>query len=298
MELPSLGTNCAWEECNQLDFLPFTCDMCNKVFCLDHRSYDQHQCPSAYQKDVRVPTCPLCNALVPVARGEDPNIKMNEHIANQCQGSNTGTSNTGTAKQDPSKRCHMKGCKRVDMVQVRCDQCAHQFCLRHRGPPDHKCEGKQSTLANAASRRAATNTGSKTSGSSSRGSTQPRLSQKTADSRAPQQSYLNETGRQLEAARRERQTQATVRAQAPATQSHASAPNALQMSEDEALARALQESIQPTVRQADPPVTAAAAASTGTPAVQSEEDAALARAIAASLEEQERPKEQSSCLLS
>jgi hypothetical protein len=30
-----------------VDFLPFTCDCCSNVFCLEHRSYDAHRCPKA-----------------------------------------------------------------------------------------------------------------------------------------------------------------------------------------------------------------------------------------------------------
>lgn len=44
MELPYVGQNCEAEDCNQLDFLPFVCDHCKKVFCLNHKSCDQHNC--------------------------------------------------------------------------------------------------------------------------------------------------------------------------------------------------------------------------------------------------------------
>ncbi|KAK0040821.1 AN1-type zinc finger protein 1 [Biomphalaria pfeifferi] len=44
MELPHLGANCNVESCNQLDFLPFQCDGCGKIFCQHHRSRDQHNC--------------------------------------------------------------------------------------------------------------------------------------------------------------------------------------------------------------------------------------------------------------
>ncbi|KAK3756229.1 hypothetical protein RRG08_035291 [Elysia crispata] len=44
MELPHIGQNCEAANCNQLDFLPFVCDACRKVFCLQHKSQDQHKC--------------------------------------------------------------------------------------------------------------------------------------------------------------------------------------------------------------------------------------------------------------
>ncbi|GFN93040.1 An1-type Zinc finger protein 1-like [Plakobranchus ocellatus] len=44
MELPHIGQNCDAENCNQLDFLPFKCDHCGKVFCLQHKFCDDHKC--------------------------------------------------------------------------------------------------------------------------------------------------------------------------------------------------------------------------------------------------------------
>jgi hypothetical protein len=39
----------------------------------------------AYTKDARVPVCPLCNQPVPVNRGEDPNIRVDMHMQNECK---------------------------------------------------------------------------------------------------------------------------------------------------------------------------------------------------------------------
>jgi len=42
MEIPTLGENCAFRGCGQLDFLPFVCRGCAQTFCLDHRN--DHGC--------------------------------------------------------------------------------------------------------------------------------------------------------------------------------------------------------------------------------------------------------------
>ncbi|NXB18058.1 ZFAN1 protein, partial [Rhagologus leucostigma] len=39
-----VGQHCGVPECRQLDFLPFVCDGCSGVFCLQHRSRDAHGC--------------------------------------------------------------------------------------------------------------------------------------------------------------------------------------------------------------------------------------------------------------
>lgn len=70
MEFPDLGAHCSEPSCQRLDFLPLKCDACLGIFCADHVAYAQHHCGSAYQKDIQVPVCPLCNVPVPVARGE------------------------------------------------------------------------------------------------------------------------------------------------------------------------------------------------------------------------------------
>ncbi|KAI5953408.1 hypothetical protein KGF54_002780 [Candida jiufengensis] len=40
----NIGKNCSY--CSQLDFLPFHCEYCNKTFCSQHRTLEQHHCPN------------------------------------------------------------------------------------------------------------------------------------------------------------------------------------------------------------------------------------------------------------
>ncbi|XP_061428025.1 AN1-type zinc finger protein 1-like isoform X1 [Lethenteron reissneri] len=72
-----VGRHCAVEQCGQLDFLPFVCNGCAKVFCLEHRGKDDHACteatpgraapagggPTSYA--CHVPACPA-RELLPV----------------------------------------------------------------------------------------------------------------------------------------------------------------------------------------------------------------------------------------
>jgi len=43
-ELPSLGENCSWEECKDLDFLPIVCQFCKQKFCKLHFLPTDHAC--------------------------------------------------------------------------------------------------------------------------------------------------------------------------------------------------------------------------------------------------------------
>jgi len=136
MEFPDLGKHCSESFCRQIDFLPVKCDACQKVFCSDHFTYTSHQCPSAYKKDVQVPVCPLCSSPVPMKRGDMPDIAVSAHIDNDC-------------KSDPAvkkrkiytNRCNKKGCKVKELIKVTCDSCQLNFCLTHRHPQDHECGG-------------------------------------------------------------------------------------------------------------------------------------------------------------
>ncbi|XP_049791273.1 AN1-type zinc finger protein 2A [Schistocerca nitens] len=145
MEFPHLGEQCSELSCKQLDYLPLKCDACEKIFCKDHVSYNSHSCPSAYKKDVQVPVCPLCNVPIPVKRGEPPDIAVGAHIDSDCQ---SHTAKTG--RKVFANRCSAKGCKQKEVVRVQCAECRLNFCLRHRHPVDHNCEG-----AEAARRRRA-----------------------------------------------------------------------------------------------------------------------------------------------
>ncbi|EDK37914.2 hypothetical protein PGUG_02012 [Meyerozyma guilliermondii ATCC 6260] len=48
-----IGEHCAY--CRQLDFLPFACDGCKKVFCASHRTQLQHHCPVLLDKSPSPP---------------------------------------------------------------------------------------------------------------------------------------------------------------------------------------------------------------------------------------------------
>uniref|UniRef100_A0A2K5CXX2 Zinc finger AN1-type containing 2A n=1 Tax=Aotus nancymaae TaxID=37293 RepID=A0A2K5CXX2_AOTNA len=84
MEFPDLGKHCSEKTCKQLDFLPVKCDMCKQDFCKDHFTYAAHKCPCAFQKDVQVPVCPLCNIPIPVKKGQVPDVVVGDHMDRDC----------------------------------------------------------------------------------------------------------------------------------------------------------------------------------------------------------------------
>ncbi|KAG8224938.1 hypothetical protein J437_LFUL006438 [Ladona fulva] len=144
MEFPHLGKNCSQGTCNKLDFLPVKCDACKNVFCHEHFTYQNHDCPSAYKKNFQVPVCPLCNSPIPSKRGELPDIAVGAHIDNDCQSDPAKSRRVGSAN-----KCNVKGCKEKELVPILCRDCSLNFCLKHRHVQDHQCRGSSGNRSKA-----------------------------------------------------------------------------------------------------------------------------------------------------
>ncbi|KAF5922562.1 hypothetical protein HPG69_017935 [Diceros bicornis minor] len=231
MEFPDLGAHCSEPSCQRLDFLPLKCDACSGIFCADHVAYAQHHCGSAYQKDIQVPVCPLCNVPVPVARGEPPDRAVGEHIDRDCR------SDPAQQKRKIfTNKCERPGCRRREMMKLTCERCGRNFCIKHRHPLDHDCseEGHPTSKAGLAAI-------SRAQGLASSTSTVPSPSQTLPSSTSPS------------------------RATAQSPSRTASPVTALQndLSEDEALQRALELSLAETKPQVPSRPTAACARALG-----------------------------------
>ncbi|XP_021846550.1 zinc finger AN1 and C2H2 domain-containing stress-associated protein 11 [Spinacia oleracea] len=133
---PDLGKHCSFDRCKQIDFLPFTCDRCDQVYCLEHRSYREHQCPHGDNQGVTVVICPLCAKGVRLIPDEDPNITWESHVNTVCDPQNY-------EKVTKKRKCPVIGCKEILVFSntVKCKDCSTDHCLKHRFGPDHKCPG-------------------------------------------------------------------------------------------------------------------------------------------------------------
>lgn len=124
-----IGANCEYAYCNQLDFLPFRCQSCNKTFCLDHRTEDGHACtnPGAWAARRRQAE------LAKHSAGEGK--RMRDLVAQK-------------------KPCADDACKTVigtSLVPgVHCAGCNRDYCLKHRLREDHDCANKPPIGARAA----------------------------------------------------------------------------------------------------------------------------------------------------
>ncbi|ETV89548.1 hypothetical protein H257_00785 [Aphanomyces astaci] len=132
-----LGEHCSKPGCHQNDFLPFACDCCAGVFCLEHRTYDAHSCPNAGRKDSRAITCPLCRATIPLTNDQDVNVIFEQHTrAGNC---NPESYND---RKKAKARCEAENCREILTASntMQCPTCRKKVCLRHRFETDHQCK--------------------------------------------------------------------------------------------------------------------------------------------------------------
>ncbi|KAJ0176413.1 hypothetical protein K1T71_007592 [Dendrolimus kikuchii] len=95
MEFPTLGENCQFVGCNQIDFLPLQCK-CAKVFCRDH--FNIH-CLSG--------ECELA------PKPKEVNLRNDDQIF----------------------KCSEKGCKKGNLHEMLCEKCNKHYCIEHRFHP-------------------------------------------------------------------------------------------------------------------------------------------------------------------
>mmetsp|Transcript_69701 Transcript_69701/g.185709 ORF Transcript_69701/g.185709 Transcript_69701/m.185709 type:complete len:314 (-) Transcript_69701:91-1032(-) len=127
-----VGGRCALPGCGIQDFLPFPCDKCGNVYCVNHCAYRKHECPVAGSEDRRAIVCPLCKAGLPLESGSDPNVVFHEH-EKQCSGSSK-------AQKCPAARCRNKLTSSGSVV---CARCKTKVCLEHRFEDAHPCKDLQ-----------------------------------------------------------------------------------------------------------------------------------------------------------
>ncbi|KAJ4826432.1 Zinc finger AN1 domain-containing stress-associated protein 12 [Turnera subulata] len=136
---PDLGRHCQHSDCNQLDFLPFKCDGCQNVFCLEHRSYKSHECPKSDHNSRKVVVCEICSMSIETTGQEEDDVKkmLERHEkSGNC---------------DPAKKkkptCAVRRCREILTFSntSTCKTCQLKVCLKHRFPADHPCKKGSST---------------------------------------------------------------------------------------------------------------------------------------------------------
>jgi len=234
-----------------------TCDCCGKIFCGDHITYSSHSCTESYKKNNKVPVCPLCSLPCPLRKGEQADAVVSRHIESDCQ-----SDPARERRKVYSNRCSKKGCKIKELIPVKCESCRLNFCLKHRHEQDHSCQGFQG------SGRAVTNAGAAALfrfQNARPTPTKAKLRSPPAPS-APSQHTSPQTS--------------SSRVPNPAALSSFQGG----LNEDEALARALQQSMEQATSPSHPQL--------DNMSDQEREDLLLAQALAASEAESRRPQPQ------
>jgi len=144
------GAHCSHPYCRQVDYLPFTCNLCGGVFCLDHFKPDCHACPKGNLEDKRVIVCPECAAVVRILPGQDENRTFERHKKSDCRPDLY-------KKRVETKKCPVEGCRQniTSVNSYTCKPCRVTVCIRHRLPEDHACSAslRQSTAGRVGSKQ-------------------------------------------------------------------------------------------------------------------------------------------------
>lgn len=113
-----IGAHCQLSSCNQLDFLPFKCESCHNVYCLEHRSENIHNCSKAGEWAARR----RAGNLLSYPLGIEKNM------------------------QETERECASLDCKTIIgtslSTSVHCSFCNQHYCLRHRMKDDHDCSNQ------------------------------------------------------------------------------------------------------------------------------------------------------------
>eukprot|EP01041_Mallomonas_annulata_P011418 gene11418-23888_t len=134
MEFENLGTHCEFDTCRQKDFLPFKCDACKFILCLEHRSYASHNCSATGAKDMTSVDCPVCGKGIKLSKADNPDLIWETHFQHEC-------SQQPSSTKSQASKCPALGCRTTlgPSNTFRCPKCHKQVCLQHRTPEDHSC---------------------------------------------------------------------------------------------------------------------------------------------------------------
>eukprot|EP01055_Gregarina_sp_Pseudo9_P000335 Gregarina_sp_Pseudo_9__334@NODE_1216_length_1770_cov_36_108030_g1142_i0_p2_GENE_NODE_1216_length_1770_cov_36_108030_g1142_i0NODE_1216_length_1770_cov_36_108030_g1142_i0_p2_ORF_typecomplete_len169_score9_44zfAN1/PF01428_16/1_4e14zfAN1/PF01428_16/9_4e02zfAN1/PF01428_16/5_5e07Transp_Tc5_C/PF04236_15/0_00055Transp_Tc5_C/PF04236_15/1_5e03Transp_Tc5_C/PF04236_15/1_9Amastin/PF07344_11/1_1e03Amastin/PF07344_11/0_53DUF2180/PF09947_9/1_2DUF2180/PF09947_9/6e03DUF2180/PF09947_9/7_1_NODE_1216_length_1770_cov len=142
------GAHCEVEYCRQLDFLPFHCEFCKKVFCLEHFQPESHQCASEEyaRTDKRVVVCPVCDHALRLTAADDPDQIWNTHHE-------SGDCEQYQKHKVKTPKCPVRYCKELLTFSNKysCKHCETTVCLKHRLPQDHQCEERRKEVKAAKS---------------------------------------------------------------------------------------------------------------------------------------------------
>eukprot|EP01084_Bolivina_argentea_P191538 329022_1 len=115
MEFSDIGCHCHYDLCKQHTFLPLACYKCNHSFCKHHINTSEHQC------DKQV------------------NLQSEELELKQCN--NTPKHTKSNKKKIITYKCNYNGCKKQELIKIKCNLCRLSFCLTHRFGDNHNCTG-------------------------------------------------------------------------------------------------------------------------------------------------------------
>lgn len=122
---------CDYFDCNFQEFLLFECKLCNKNYCLNHKTFETHFCKFIKNTNIISIECPKCKLSIKMYESEDKNQKLEIHFIS-CFG----------IPKSNFKKCSKKTCnnKLTFSNTFLCKFCNENVCLSHRFQEEHLCK--------------------------------------------------------------------------------------------------------------------------------------------------------------
>ena len=154
MEFGTLGRRCSMDGCRQHDYLPFICEACDKVHARGTRRIEDraHRTDNSARNTHRTLThihSPLSQVHCSDHRSvwaHDCKGDLSKIVTPDAPPPRPAAAAGGTSrntKKPKKRRCKAKGCKAKGtfVVSMECKHCCAFFCVSHRFPDQHDCQG-------------------------------------------------------------------------------------------------------------------------------------------------------------
>ena len=128
MEDLKIGQRCALTYCNQKDFLPYQCRLCNLTLCHDHVS--AHYCENTGADDNYGMHCPDCHVRITYTAADDPQHVLELHRKEPA------CVKKPAKKTEKCSSCYLK---LTTLNKYSCAHCGKLTCLKHRVRDSHSC---------------------------------------------------------------------------------------------------------------------------------------------------------------
>ena len=130
---PDMGDTCTAPMCGEFDWLSSKCKFCGDVTCGAHISPESHNC-----RVLQSTKCLRCGEVIAISGSQQLDEALPQHLK-ECK--------AVSAPIPTNEACCRKGCKKRELISIKCAYCNKNHCISHRLPTDHGCQPETLTMS-------------------------------------------------------------------------------------------------------------------------------------------------------